>query len=132
MSRKTHVVDTDVILRWLTRDHDTYYAKAAAFWLEVREGRCQAYIPEAVLLECLFILAKSYAVPRAEAAAQIESLLMIRGVLIDSRDEVLEALRLMGRHPISFADALVIAYAKAKGAAIESFDSDLLKVAKRA
>lgn len=85
-----------------------------------------------MLLECLFILAKSYAVPRVEATAQIESLLMIKGVVIDSREEVLEALRLMGQHPISFADALVIAYAKAKGAVIESFDNDLLKAAKRA
>lgn len=131
MSRKTHVVDSNVILRWLTRDHEAYYAKAAAFWLEVREGRAVAYIPEAVLLECLFILAKAYSVPRVEAAHQIEALLALKNVVVDSRAEVLAALQLMTVHPISFADALVIAYARAKSATIESFDQDLLKAAKR-
>lgn len=131
MSRKTHVVDSNVILRWLTRDHEAYYAKAAAFWLEVREGRAVAYIPEAVLLECLFILAKTYSVPRVEAAHQIEALLALKNVVVDSRAEVLAALQLMTVHPISFADALVIAYARAKSATIESFDQDLLKAAKR-
>ncbi len=131
MSKKTHVVDTSVILRWLTRDHETCYVKAAAFWLDVREGRCTAFIPEAILLECLVILAKSYSVPRIEAVQQIEAILAMKHVVVDSRTEVLAALHLMAAHPISFADALVIAYSDAKSAVIESFDQDLLKAAKR-
>lgn len=129
-ARKTFVVDTNVILRWLIRDHEAYFERAARFWNDVREERCAAHVPEGILVECFFVLTKSYRVPRAEAALQMQRLLSMRAVTMDARAVALAALDLLLRRNISIADALVIAHAAENDASIQSFDEDLIKAAR--
>jgi predicted nucleic acid-binding protein len=129
-ARKTHVVDSNVILRWLLRDHEAYFEQAARFWNEVREEHCFAHIPEGILVECFFVLTRSYKVPRAEAALQLQRLLSMRAVSMDARPVALAALDLLLQRNLSIADALVIAHARAHDVGIQSFDQDLIRAAR--
>lgn len=60
--------DTNVLLRYLLRDDAAQYAKAEAFFADIRIGKEKAVILESVLVECVYILIKFYKVPRGETA----------------------------------------------------------------
>ena len=74
-----HVIDTNVVLRFLLADHEQLFERAAKLMSEVQAGKRKAYLPESVLAECIFILTKFYKVPREEAAARLGELLDAKG-----------------------------------------------------
>jgi len=125
------IIDANVILRWLLNDHPELSPRAAEFWDAVRGGECKAFVPEAVLAECVYVLIKSIKVPRAEVSEVLQKLISMRGVTVGNRKAVLSALKLFGESNLSFVDTLVAAHAVSSGAAIMSFDQELLKVARR-
>ena len=74
-----HIIDTNVVLRFLLADHEQHFERAAKLMSEVQAGKRKAYLPESVLAECIFILTKFYKVPREEAAARLGELLDYKG-----------------------------------------------------
>ncbi|MBI2383343.1 MAG: PIN domain-containing protein [Gammaproteobacteria bacterium] len=127
----TCVVDANFILRWLLGDHEEHSPKATAFWREVQSGQRSAFVSEAIFAECVFVLQRVYRTPRGEIAQLLHEMLLIRHVVCDSREAVVGALKLFEASNISFADALVIAYAQSRDMTVMSFDRNLLKAAKR-
>lgn len=63
---RTVLPDTNVVLRYLLRDHEEHYVKAYAFFEAVREGKRRALLLDGVLVECVYVLTKFYRVPRTE------------------------------------------------------------------
>lgn len=52
------VTDANVILRYLLADHPEFSPQAAEFFEQVRRGEATAFIPEGVLVECVYVLMK--------------------------------------------------------------------------
>lgn len=123
----TLVVDTNIILRYLLADQETHYQAAVAFMTQVRTGKIRAYVCDAVIAECVYVLTKFYQVPRREAAEQLMQLLAYRGMSGIQIDALREALRLFGEGNMDFVDALVVAIARENGWKVESFDKKLLR-----
>lgn len=123
------IVDTNVIVRFLLKDDAALSPKAKLFWDEVIAGSQSAFVPQAIIAECVFVMARVARIPRAEISSNLLQLILTRGVSTESREVVVRALRLFASHAIGFADALVIAHAEDRKAAIMSFDKDLLKTA---
>jgi len=123
----SHVVDTNVILRYLLADHEAHYASASAFMAQVRTGLMQAYVCDAVIAECVYVLTKFYEVPRRAAAEQLTQLLAYRGLRGPDLGATRRALELFADGKIDFVDALVAASAWENGWVVESFDKKLLQ-----
>ena len=119
------VVDANVLLRYLLADHERHYEQAAAFLAQVRQGERRAYVTDAVVAECVYVLTGFYQVPRQEAADRLEKLLGYRGIRGPHVAALRHALRRYGRGGIDFVDALVLAIAREQGLAVESFDRKL-------
>jgi len=68
---ETNLPDTNVIIRYLTRDVEALYARAKAFFDKVKDGRAKAIILESVIAESIYVLTKMYAVPRDLAALSL-------------------------------------------------------------
>ncbi len=124
-----HVLDTNVVLRFLLADHEQQFERAAKLMSEVQAGKRKAYLAESVLAECIFILTKFYKVPRDEAAAQLGELLDHKGFTGAHLPILKEALAIFAAEKIDFVDAIVLAIARHNGWHLETFDKALAKLA---
>jgi len=127
--KSTSVVDANAIVALLLGGERVHFERARAFFEPVREGQASAYIPAAVLAECVYVLTRIYKVTRADAAAKLLSLLDYRGVITESA-AVRRALTLYRDHNVDFVDALVAATAHEHKWQVFSFDRDLERLAK--
>lgn len=117
-------VDTNVLVRLLTRDDAKQAARADAF---VESG---AWVSHLVLMEATWVLATVYELePRAIARA-IEMLLSHEALSIADPDVVRNALEHFRKKPrLGFSDCLILEVARAAGhLPMGTFDRDLGKL----
>lgn len=117
-----------MILRYLLADHAEYFPKACAVLDSVKTGDTQAYIPEGVIVEGVYVLLKVYGVPRAEVAAKLSGLLRYAGVINENLTILVDALRLFNEKNVDIVDAIVQATANAREWTPCSFDQDMKKL----
>ncbi|MGH8672776.1 MAG: PIN domain-containing protein [Burkholderiales bacterium] len=130
MSEKnTSVVDANAIVALLLGGDRADSERARAFFEPVREGSSQAFIPAAVLAECVYVLTRVYKATRADAASRLLALLDYRGVSTES-EASRRALELYRDRNVDFVDALVVAIARERSSQIFSSDRDLERLMK--
>jgi len=126
-------LDTNVIIREITRDDPALSARAHAFLQEVASGAREVLLTEGVIVECVQVLSAKalYNVPRAELARDLGVVIRLRGARMTNKPRYLRALELYVGWPVlDFVDALLVAYAEQDSSArIVSFDTDFDRVA---
>lgn len=117
-------VDTNVLVRLLTRDAEQQTAAAEAF---VAPG---AWVSHLVLVETLWVLESVYEVGAAARAKAVEMLLNHRQLSVQDPDVVERALGHFRKRPsLGFSDCLVLEAARKAGhGPLGTFDRDLAKV----
>lgn len=123
--KSTVIVDANVILRYLVRDEPEQGRLAEEFLATVRTGEIEAFIPDAVVAECAYLLEGPYRVPRSEVVFGLERLMSYKGVSEENRGRLICALRIYADKRIDFVDALLLALSEEKGWPVFSFDRDL-------
>jgi predicted nucleic-acid-binding protein len=123
--KNTYVVDANVILRYLLSDHREHFQKAVQFMGQVKLGEVGAFIPEGVLVECVYVLLKFYKVPRSEIALSLENILNYKGIINDNRSILIKGLRLFQEKNVDIVDAIVHTISKEKKWLSFTFDKDL-------
>jgi predicted nucleic-acid-binding protein len=127
----THVIDTNIVLRFLLADQPEYFERAKELMDEVRAGKRKAYLAESVLTECIFVLTKFYKVPKEEAAGKLNDLLDYKGFTGDHLHILRDALTIFISNKIAFVDAVILATARHNGWHLETFDRALSKLASK-
>jgi len=94
-------VDTNVIVRFLTRDDEAQYQKAYRIFTESE----QLFIPTTVILETEWVLRFSYRFPSDRIGYALSGLLGLHNVITEHKDAVLSALA-WHQQGMDFADAL--------------------------
>jgi len=122
------VIDANVILRYLLQDYPAHFQKAYEVLEQVKTGQVSAYIPEGVLVECVYVLLKVYKVPKNEIVTSLLGILQYPGIINENRPILLESLKLFREHNVDIVDAIVYATAERKGWTVFSFDKDLTKL----
>lgn len=103
-------VDTNVLVRLVTRDDEKQVAAAERF---VASG---AWISHLVLAELTWVLSAAYDVGHAQIATAIEMLLEHQSLAIQDAEVVAAALADYRRRPsLGFSDCLVVAIARKAG-----------------
>ncbi len=122
---RSKLPDTNTILRYLLRDHEDLYTKAAVFLEDVLIGKEKAIILESVLVECVYVLTKFYKVPRAEAADILIRLLGYKGIINDDIQELSESLAMFAESTIDIVDCLLFIKARNYDFSLFTFDKKL-------
>lgn len=115
-------IDANVIVRYLVRDDDGMYAKAAAVFEEMDKGRLLLFCDPVILGEVVWVLSSCYKVSRKRMAEDLESLLAADGLIIPNKSRYMQALRLYAGPVPHFGDACLCA------AAIEACDGKMLSL----
>jgi len=118
-------VDTNVLVRLLTGDGGPQVAAAEDY---VASG---AWVSHVVLVETIWVLDTSYAVPRADIVSAVEALLDHEVLVLQEPDVVAAALAVFReRTKLGFTDCIVLAIAKRHGhVPLGTFDRELGKQA---
>lgn len=117
-------VDTNVLVRLITRDDRKQVAAAEAF---VAKG---AWVSQLALVEATWVLSSVYGMDAAGIATAVEMLLDHRDLTLQEPDTVARALNLLRRRPaLGFSDCLMLEAARKAGhLPLGTFDRNLGKL----
>jgi len=123
MSARKAAVDTSVIIRLLTGDDERKRRAAEKLFKDAAAGSLTLHLPPVTILETVWVLEKSYGVPRATVADIVEALLNSPGVRVERAPAWRAALRDYSSRNVKFADAALAHWALDEGLnAVYTFD----------
>ncbi len=123
--RERIFVDTNVFLRFLTRDDPEKARRCRALFERAEQGRAEVLIDVLVLAELAWTLRSYYGRPRQEIAATLGQILDMRSIRIPNKASMREAVALYARHNVDFIDACHAVEARRRGAQrFCSYDED--------
>ena len=117
-------IDTNVVVRFLTRDDPVQAARARALI-----GAGSILVLQTVILETEWVLRTRYRFDRAAIGRGLRQLLGLPGVAVEEPEAVAQALDLHD-HGFDFADALHLASSR-QAEAFATFDHALRRKARR-
>jgi predicted nucleic acid-binding protein len=125
-------LDTNVILRYLTRDDPVKAAACLSLLQRVGAGQEQVATCEAVITEVAYVLSsrRQYGLSHAEVSARLRPILALRGLRLPHKRMYSRALDIYAMQPaLDFEDAVIIAHMERQGVAeLYSYDSDYDRV----
>jgi predicted nucleic-acid-binding protein len=116
-------VDTNVVVRFLTRDDPVQAVRARSL---IEKG--SVLVLQTVILETAWVLRSRYRFDRAAVASGLRQLLGLPGVIVEDPESVAQALDLHDRG-FDFADALHLASSR-PAEAFATFDNRLRRRAR--
>jgi predicted nucleic-acid-binding protein len=124
---KRRLVDTNLIVRYLTQDHEKHAKAAGRLFDACDRGDVVIVVLPAVLAECLFVLESFYEHPRGDIASALGRLISSLFVEIDGAAIHLDALDRYRKTKVHFVDCLIAATAATENMPVASFDQDFRK-----
>jgi len=125
-----HLIDANVVLRYLLNDDPALSARATALIERVEQGKEAVEITEVVLMEVVWTLTTYYQVPRNETKDKLTAFLSLPGVRAPSRRICVRALRDFADNAVDFVDCLLAARSRVRGVPVYTFDeADFKKLA---
>ena len=123
-----HLIDANVILRYLLRDNEKLFKRASELLERVKVGDEKVIIPECVLAECVFVLQKIYKVERRVIADKLKGLLSYKGVINPDKNELTDSFNLFDKTQLSIVDCILCARSINSGNPLFTFDDELKNI----
>jgi len=121
-------LDTNVLVRFLVHDDARQARKAKALVERLDEQEVQAFVPDIVMCELVWVLERCYRFERTRIAGVLKKLTGARQLVFDSTDNILRAIDAYEKGRGDFADYLIREHARAAGCeAVVTFDKSLLR-----
>jgi predicted nucleic-acid-binding protein len=117
-----HLIDTNVLLRFLIGDDPAKAVRANALMERVERGEEAVDIPDEVLTETVWTLESFYKVPRTEVAQSLTGLLNLSGVHSRQRDVLVQALQDYANSNADFVDCMLAARSRHRRIPVYTFD----------
>jgi len=115
-------LDANIVLRYVLEDSEKFIVKSK----DIIENN-EVFIRNEVLAEIVYVLNKTYQVPKTEVKNTLQKLLMNTNVVVDDKEVINLALKLFDEKNIDFIDSVLCAYNKIRKENIVSFDKKLNK-----
>jgi predicted nucleic acid-binding protein len=118
-------VDTNVFLRYLTKDDPSKYERCRELFKRVLEGEIAISTSGMVIAELIWTLLSYYKVPKAEVIEKVSVILGTENLFVPDKDVLADALVLYARKNVDFVDAYNAVLMKYQGLReIYSYDED--------
>lgn len=121
------LVDTNVLVSFLTDRNPGQQERAAALFQRAAEGETALVLPQVVLTELVYVLGNLYGVAADAVAAIVRDLLDAPGVTTLDELPWPALLELWPKIVATFADAALVAIAQRNRLAVATFDRKLVK-----
>jgi len=120
-------LDTNLIIRHLTRDNPEQSEKAREIFKRLEEGSYKVMTSEATIIEAVQVLSskKLYHLPKDSIKQYLNAIISLPGLKLPHKKTFFRALELFSLLSVDFVDALNIAHMeRMKTRTILSFDKD--------
>ena len=122
---ETTFVDTNIFLRYLTKDYPSKYEKCKEMFKKAVKGEIAITTSGMVIAELVWTLLSYYKVPKAEVIEKVTVIVGTKNLSIPDKRIVADALVLYGRKNIDFIDAYNAIFMRYHGLReIYSYDED--------
>jgi len=119
------LLDANVLIRFLTRDHEEHYLKSIEIFRDIESGKIEAMLMDFILAEVIYVLKRIYKLEKKDISSTLKKLLLYKHLYTENKLVTFEALEIYADKNIDFADALFCAKKKLEGFEIVSFDNDI-------
>ncbi len=122
-------IDTNVLVRFLVRDHEPQFQKARRLIQWEADAGQPVFVSLLVLLETEWVLRSRYQLEKPAVVATISALLDAIGIQLEDEAAIEEALYVWKDNTAEFADCLIGAHNRERGCrATATFDAKALKL----
>jgi predicted nucleic acid-binding protein len=122
---ETRFVDTNIFLRYLTKDNPLKYEKCKEMFKKAMKGEIAITTSGMVIAELVWTLLSYYKVPKAEVVEKVSVIVGTKNLSIPEKHIVADALVLYARKNIDFVDAYNAVFMRYHGLReIYSYDED--------
>lgn len=126
-SPKRYLVDTNILLRFLTGEPAGQASAARKLFHRAQTGEVVLELTSVIVAETFYTLVSFYDVERKAAADKLSLLLQQRGIKLRDASQVLAAFARLQTANVGFADAYLAAGAAEEKIPVASFDRDFDK-----
>lgn len=126
MKKNFYLIDTNVVIRFLTKDHQELSNKGAEIFRKIEKGEIKAKITESVLAEIVYVIMKIYGKDREYTTNVVKKILALKGIVNRDKTRLKKALNIFANQKVDIVDALLLSH-KNQCLGILSFDKDLKK-----
>ena len=118
-------IDTNIFLRYLTKDDPSKYDKCRKIFKKAIEGNVELVTSGIVIAELIWTLLSYYKVQKADVVEKISIIVNTDNLYIPDKDTITDALVLFSRKNIDYIDAYNAVFMKHYGfEEIYSYDED--------
>lgn len=122
---KRTFIDTNIFLRYLTKDDPVKYDKCREVFKRAIENKMELSTSGIVIAELIWTLMSYYKIPKADIVEKVSIIVGTDNLHIPDKDIITDALILYGRKNIDYIDAYNAAFMKYHGLnEICSYDRD--------
>ena len=121
------LLDANVLIRFLTKDHDEHYRISYKIFEQIESGETEALLMDFILAEVVYVLRRIYKYDKSDISLALKKMLLYNHIYTENKLVTFEALDIYADKNIDFADAMLCAKRKIEGFEIVSFDKDLEK-----
>ena len=116
---ETKLVDTNLIISFLTQDNPKLAAKAEAIFKKADKNQLE--LPAFILMEIVWVLISFYELDKVEVIEKLEAMLAFDKFKL-KRKVLRKAIEFYKNEAISFVDAYLLAQGHVEGKPVMSFD----------
>ena len=122
-------IDTNIFLRYLTKDDPVKYEKCRELFRKAMEGKVTLATSGIIIAELIWTLLSYYKAPKADVIEKMSIIVATESIHIPDKDIIIDALVLYSRQNIDYIDAYNAVFMKYhKMNEIYSYDKDFDKV----
>ncbi len=126
---ETVFVDTNVFLRYLTKDDLSKYEKCTELFKRAVQGEIFLITSAMVIAELVWTLLTYYKVPKSEVVEKVSIIVNTEALRIPEKEIIADALVLYERKNIDYIDAYNAVFMRQQGVSkIYTYDSDFENV----
>ena len=127
MKRNYYLLDTNIIIRFLTKDNLQLSNQAAEIIKKIEKREIRAKITEGVLAEIVYVIMKIYKKDKQFTVDVLKKILNLKGIVNRDKKRLVNALNIFAEKNIDIIDAILTSRS-AECLGVLSFDRDLREV----
>src|SRR3989344_2872782 len=125
---ETYFLDTNIILRFLLKDHLTQSPQARIHLQQAKTGEIKLILIPEIVVELEYVLRKVYKHDKKQLIQDLNSVISFNAIEVRDRLQLREALQHYRLKNIDFVDAFLLSMATHENARVLYFDKDFKKI----
>lgn len=122
------LIDTNIIIRFLTKDNPTLYSQAKIIFENAQLGKSKIYLDEVVLAETIWVLLSHYKYTKLEVCPKLIKLLSYDWVVNSRKKILIKTLTLYAQQNFSYVDCWAHCLSQNEKLSLSTFDQKLKKL----